>query len=142
MKDLFNYINPLNAIAPQSSAVNTAIVGGIIDRQGFDSITYVLHYGALFAGSSFAVTLEHGDDPALADTAAPSATTDLIGTLAGAGGTQAGGLANSTRKIAYIGSKRYTRITITPSANGATSFVACQVIKGNAFQVPTANPPA
>jgi len=141
MKDLCNVVNPLNAVAPQSTAVNTAIVSGILDRQGFESLTFLLHYGALFAGSSFAVTLEHGNDPALADTAAP-ATTDLIGTLANAGGTQAGGLANTTRKIGYIGNKRYLRITITPSANGATSFVACQILKGHPNVAPTANPPA
>ena len=141
MKDSTNVLNPLNAIAPQSSTTNAAIVSGIIDRQGFESVMFLLHYGALFAGSSFAVTLEHGNDPALADTSAPAAT-DLIGTLANAGGTQAGGLANSTRKIGYIGNKRYTRITITPSGNGATSFHGVSVVKGHPNIAPTPAIPA
>ena len=141
MKDTTNVLNPLNAIAPQSTAVNTAIVSGIIDTQGFESAMFMLHYGALFAGSSFAVTLEHGNDPALADTAAPAAT-DLIGTLANAGGTQAGGLANSTRKLGYIGGKRYLRITVTPAANGATSFLSVAVVKGHPTAAPTPAIPA
>ena len=141
MKDLTDVINPLTAVAPQSTAVNTAIVSGIIDTQGFESLTFVLLFGALFAGSTFAVTLEHGNDPALADTAAPAAT-DLIGTLALAGASQAGGDANKTKKIAYIGSKRYVRITITPASNGATSFVACTVVKGHPTAAPTSNPPS
>src|SRR5690349_15261567 len=130
MKDLFNVTNPKPAINPQTSAVNTAIVGAIIDRQGYESVTYMLHYGALFDGSSFAVTMEHGDDPALADTSAVTAN-DIIGTLALAGGTQAGGLANTTRKVAYVGARRYTRITITPAANGATSVLSAAAILGH-----------
>jgi hypothetical protein len=140
MRDLLNKINPKPAINPQTSAVNAAIVGAIIDRQGFDSVTYLLAFGALFAGSSFAVTMEHGDDAALADTAAVAAA-DLVGTLALAGGTQAGGLANTAKKVAYVGAKRYTRLTITPAANGATSVLSASAILGHASQMPTANPP-
>jgi hypothetical protein len=54
---------------------------------------------------TFAVTIEHGDDPALADTAQVAAT-DIIGTLALAGGNFAADLV--CKKIGYIGSKRYT----------------------------------
>lgn len=140
MKDLHNSINPKPSINPQTSATNAAIVGAIIDRQGYDSVSYLIHYGALFAGSSFAVTMEHGDDPALADTAAVAAA-DLIGTLALAGGTQAGGLANTTKKVGYKGSKRYTRLTVTPSANGATSVLSAAAVLAHASQKPTANPP-
>lgn len=141
MRDLLNKINPKPAINPQTSATNAAVVGAIIDRQGFDSVTYLIHYGALFAGSSFAVTMDHGDDAALADAAAVAAT-DLIGTLALAGGTQAGGLPNTTKKVGYVGAKRYTRITITPAANGATSVLSAAAVLAHASQQPTANPPA
>lgn len=141
MKDLMNVMNPRPAINPASSTTNAAIVGAIIDRQGFESVTYAIHYGALFAGSSFAVTMDHGDDPALADAAAVGAA-DLIGTLALAGGTQAGGLPNTTKKVAYIGAKRYTRLTITPAANGATSFHSAMAVLGHPAIAPTANPPA
>lgn len=141
MRDIMDFLNPRIAISPKSDAtVATPIVGAIIDRQGFDSLYYEIAYGALFAGSSFAVSMEHGDDPALADTAAVAAT-DLNGTLALAGGTQAGGLPNTVKKVGYVGAKRYTRLTVTPAAGGATSFLSAIAVFGHAAQQPTVNPP-
>lgn len=142
MRDLMDLVNPKVAISPKSDAtVATAIVGNIIDRQGYDSLYYEIAYGALFAGSSFVVSMEHGDDPALADTAAVAAP-DLLGTLALAGGTQAGGLPNTVKKVGYVGAKRYTRLTITPAAGGATSFLSALAVLGHASVQATTNPPS
>lgn len=140
MKDLMNRVNPRRAIAPQVvTNSNAAVVGAIIDRQNFESLTYVVALGALGAGTSGVVTMEHGDDPALADTA-PVAATDLIGTLALASFVAAD--ANATKKVGYIGSKRYSRITITPAGNGAASMAfAVAAVMGHANMVPTVNPP-
>ena len=46
------------------------------------------------------------------------------------------------RKIGYVGSKRYTRLTITPTGNdsGAAPLSAV-ALKGNPASSPTANPP-
>ena len=85
------------------------------------------------------VTLEHGDDSGLSDTATPAAA-DLVGTLA---------LMNfqydddiECRKIGYVGSKRYIRATITPTGNDSGALpVAMVAIMGNPTSSPTANPP-
>ena len=118
MLDLHNTIKATIAIAPQTQTIaDTAIVGTIIDTAGFDTCEIVFLTGTLTdADATFAVTLEHGDDPALADTAVPAAG-DLIGTTALASFTFADDI--TTKKIGYRGTKRYLRATVTPTNNNA-----------------------
>ena len=47
MRDLFNGINPIRCISPVVISDNTPSVGAIIDRQGFDSVTYMADVDAM-----------------------------------------------------------------------------------------------
>ena len=52
---------------------------------------------------------------------------------------------NKCFKLGYIGSKRYTRLTITPSGNSGTpsgALLSAVAILGHPQIAPTANPPA
>jgi hypothetical protein len=63
MRDFFNSMNPIRCISPVSVADNTAEVGQIIDRQGFDGLTYVIATGSLAdVDATFTVLLEESDD--------------------------------------------------------------------------------
>ncbi len=140
MKDLMSKIHLKRAISPVSVADNTAQVGQIIDRQGFNSLTYLIAIGSIGdADATFAALLEHGDDAALADAAA-APDIDLIGTEALAGFAFADD--DEVRKLGYKGNKRYTRLTITPSANASAALISAIALQGNPEQLPTANPPA
>ena len=141
MRDQMSLIHPVVAIAPQTQTnSSSAIVGEIIDRAGFESLTFVISAGTMTdANATFAVTMEHGDDSGLSDTAAVAAP-DLVGTLALAAFQFDDD--KECRKIGYVGSKRYTRLTITPTGNdsGAAPLSAV-ALKGNPASSPTANPP-
>lgn len=140
MFDLFNCINPKRSISATSVADNTAQVGQIIDRQGFESVTYVIDIGSVAdADATFTVLLEDGDDAALADAAAV-ADTFLLGTEALASFQFDSD--NTLRKLGYIGNKRYTRMTITPAANASAALFSAVCILGHAGIEPTDNPPA
>jgi hypothetical protein len=141
MRDMLNNITPRRAISPAAAGTdNTAFVSQIIDTQGFDSLTFLILTGALAdVDATFAVTMDHGDVANLSDAAAVPAD-QLIGTLALAGFTFAAD--DATRKIGYRGSRRYVRMTITPSANTGNAFVAAVALLGHPLQAPTANPPA
>lgn len=133
--------HPVPAIVPVAArTTNSAIVSTIIDTLGFDSCTFYIMTGTnTDTDATFAVTMEHGNDAALADTSAPAAS-ELAGTLALAGFTFADD--GECRKIGYIGSKRYVRLTITPSLNDAGNiFVVAICVLGNPASIPTANPP-
>lgn len=140
MRDLSNNIHIKRVLSPSDGpADDTPQVGQIIDRRGFNSLVYVILTGTLAdANATFAVLLEHGDDPALGDAAAvPDA--ELIGTEALAG--FAFGDDDEVRKLGYVGGKRYTRLTITPAGNAAAAPIAACAILGDAENRPTPNPP-
>jgi hypothetical protein len=142
MKDLMNNIHPVPAIIP---ALNTnssaAIVSAIIDRLGFESLTFVIITGALTdADATFAVLVEDGAAANLSDAAAV-ADEQLIGTEALAG--FAFGDDTECRKIGYSGYKRYVRLTITPTGNGAGDApIAAIALLGHGHATPEINPPA
>lgn len=139
MKDLFNKIHPLRVIAPVSVADNTAQVGQIIDKKGFESLTYVIGLGAIAdADATFIVLLEESDDPAMSGAVAV-ADADLLGTELLAGFQFDDD--NETRKLGYIGAKRYTRLTITPVNNASAALLSAVAVLGHPMIAPTLNPP-
>lgn len=130
MQDLHSFIYPKTAIAPVSVSNNTAQVGNIIQLSAilnpssvsigaFDGLEYLINIGA-FADSdaTFTVFLEDSDDGI---TFAAVDDAFLLGTEAAASFTIAN--VNACKRLGYIGSKDYTRITVTPANNtGATVF--------------------
>jgi len=140
MRDMMNNVHPVVAIDPQSPTAATAIVGNIIDRLGYNSVTFAILLGTLAAAAiTGTVLIEEGDDSGLSDAAAV-ADADLVGTEALAGYTQTAD--GETRKIGYLGTKRYVRMTVTPTSNNASMPIACVALLGNPNVAPTTNPPA
>jgi hypothetical protein len=141
MRDKMNSIHILNAISPVAARTdNTAIVSSIIDTRGYDSLTFGIIIGTnTDANATFAVTMDHGDASNLSDAASVPAA-QLVGTLALAGYDFADDA--ESRKIGYIGTKRYVRMTITPTGNDSGNiFLAAAAILGHPANAPTPNPP-
>ena len=139
MRDLLNQIQVKRGLSPVASAAdNTAQVSQIIDRQGYDSAGFVIATGAVpDADATFAVLVEHGDVSNLSDAAAVP-DVELIGQDPASASTpevQAGftfAADDNVRKIGYRGSKRYLRLTITPSANSSATLLCVIALLGNA----------
>jgi len=139
MKDLMNNIDVKRVIAPVSVADTTAQVGQVIDGQGAGSITYLIALGSIAdADATFTVLLEESDASGSGFTAVADA--DLIGTEALAGFQFDDD--NECRKLGYKGSKRYTRLTITPVNNASAALLSAVAVLGSPQITPTANPPA
>jgi hypothetical protein len=139
MQDLHNNIHVKRVISPVSEAGTTALVGEIIDRQGYDSLEYLIATGSIAdADATFTVLLEEGDNSALSDAAAV-ADADLLGTEALAAFQFDDD--NEVRKLGYKGHKRYTRLTITPVGNASAAVLSAVAVLGHPASAPTANPP-
>jgi hypothetical protein len=126
--DLHNNIQVLSVFDPiDLGSGNTAKVGEIIDCQDAGAVEYLIQTGSLSdADATFTVLVEEGDNSALSD-AATVAATDLLGTAAGASFIFSDD--NKIAKIGYIGSKRYTRLTVTPANNtGVVLISACAIL--------------
>ncbi|MCW5733482.1 MAG: hypothetical protein KIS73_05125 [Enhydrobacter sp.] len=142
MRDLHNNIYPKRGLSPVAAGTdNTAMVSQIVDRQGFDSVEFVMMIGAnTDADATFAVLFEESDDSGMSGANAV-ADSDLLGTEAQAGFTFDDD--NECRKIGYVGNKRYCRVTVTPTGNNSGNiFLAALWILGHPNSRPTANPPA
>lgn len=141
MRDLFNNIHPLRGISPQDAVTNnTAFVSEIIDMQGYQSLTWLIATGSLAdADATFVVLVEDGDIANLSDNVAVSDDL-LLGTELLAGFTFTHD--NKTRKIGYVGHKRYVRLTITPANNTGDVYLAAIAVLGHPTLRPTPNPPA
>ena len=139
MKDILDNVHTATVIAPVSFATNTPLVGAIIDRAGYDALVYSIALGTnAGAAGTYTVLLEHGDIANLSD-AATVAAPDLNGTIANA--SWAFTDVSKTRKLGYVGSKRYSRMTVTPAANVAAVLVSVTAVFGSPVNAPTANPP-
>lgn len=138
-RDLHDNIKFSRGISPVAALtnVNTPIVSQIIDTAGFNSTEFVIMTGTdTDADATFAVLVEDGNNSALSDNVEVAAGF-LLGTEAGTSYTFADD--NVTRKIGYIGAKRYVRVTITPANNGAGDvFVAGVWAQGGGSKGPQA----
>lgn len=139
MKDLMNVIDVKRVISPVSVADNTAQVGTAVDRKGYDGVTYLIATGSIAdADATFTVLLEESDASGSGYTAVSD--DDLIGTEVLAAFQFDDD--NECRKLGYKGSKRYTRLTITPVNNASAALLAAVAVLSGPQIKPTANPPA
>lgn len=139
MRDLFNAINVKRVLSPASVSDNTAQVGQVIDRQGYESLTYLIATGSLAdADATFTALLEECDTSG--GTYAAVADADLLGTEALASPTFSDD--DKVFKLGYRGNKRYTRLTITPAANASAALLCAVAVLGHPNLKPTVNPPA
>jgi hypothetical protein len=137
-REIHNQLHFVPLIAPIAARTdNTAIVSAIIDTANFNALELVLITGTnTDADATFAVLVEDGDNSALSDNAAVD-DAYLVGTEAVAGFTFADDV--ECRKIGYKGSKRYVRMTVTPSGNAAGNiFIAGVAVLGKPHSAPTA----
>ena len=134
MRDLHNQIKCSLAEPPVAAVTNDdPYVSAILDTQDFDSAEFVGIFGTnTDANATFTVLFEDGNDSGLSDNAAV-ADADLLG-------VEAMGLDfaddNKVFKIGYKGSKRYLRVTVTPSGNTGNIFFAAARIQGHPRTLP------
>lgn len=141
-RDSASLLHFVPLITPKAAGTdNTPIVSSIIDTRGYNSCTLVLETGVnTDADATFSVLVEDGEAANLSDKATVDAKF-LVGTLAQAGFTAAND-DNKCRKIGYVGSKRYVRVTVTPAANDSGNiFLAGMAVLGHPANAPTPNPP-
>ena len=123
--DLHSNVQAETAIAPVTIAASTTTAGAIIDTQGFESLEYLISSGAITDGT-YDVTLEEGDDPALAD-AAPVPAANILGALPSFDDTED----NVSKRVGSIGKKRYQRLNLVSAGVTAGGLFSAAGVLGN-----------
>lgn len=135
MKDLHTNLNKVQALSPAAITDNTAQVCTVIDNKGYDALEYVINIGTLAdSDATFTVLLEDSADNV---TFAAVADDFLLGTEALASFDYADD--SQIKSLGYAGSKRYTRMTITPANNTGSAVFGVVAIQGDAIHAPVTN---
>lgn len=145
MKDLYNHITPVQAIAPVNVLDATVPAAKEIDLAGFNSAVIEVSCGAKVAGDTGTITLklEHADDSSTPGTAgdyANVAAADVQGVTPSSGiilTLAAAAVAAAVYKIGYIGGKRHIKLTLAENDSNATgTIIGINVIKGHGLDIP------
>lgn len=132
--DLHYDVKRSRALAPQVATDNTPLVSEILDTANFADNELLIQLGTIAdADMTAVVLLEEGNESDLSDNSAV-ADEDMLGTEAEAGFNY--GDDNETRKLGYIGAKRYIRATITPSNNTGNLPISATWEQGGAHKSP------
>ena len=140
--DLKNNIKVMRSIAPVAvGTTGTGQTGKVIDRAGFESVTFLINYGTVTAtGATHTVVVKEGD---VTGTMTSVADADLIGTeaLAGlaAGARTSGTGKNVTKRVGYKGKKRYVQCGVKSTATAGT-LVSVTAVLHSPLVSPTSNP--
>lgn len=140
MRDLHNNVDIIATINPVAvGTTGTGQAGAVVDTRGYDSVEIALHYGAITAtAATFTPVIKEGDTTGAMTSVADA---DLLGTEANAGLAAAarvdGSTENVTKRIGYIGTKRYVSADIVNTATAGTP-VAASVILANPHRAPVA----
>lgn len=142
IRDLHDSIRTKTVIKPVAMTTVAGLAGKIIDRQGYGGVEFVFAYGEITSSiATITPVLKEG----LVTSALTSvADADLLGTevLAGvvAGARTSGTGKNVTKRIGYVGQKRYVQASIAASTTTAATVVGVQAILHSPALAPTTNP--
>jgi len=139
MRDLHHNIKRVRSISPVAiGTTGTGKTGVIVDRLGFQSVTFEFDYGTITAtNATITPTVLHGD---VTGTMTSIADADLISTEAVAGIPAAATRTSGTNKnvsktLGYKGVKRYVQAKLVSTVTAGPP-VAATVLLGSAANRP------
>lgn len=144
MRDLHSVILPKQVLPPAAAGTTgTGRTGKIIDRQGFDSVEYIIDYGSVTATNAtitptlFECDTTGGSFTSVADgdMLPSSGGQEAAAALAAAATRTSGASKNVSKKLGYVGSKRYTQLKLVPTVTAA-AICGATAILGNPASAP------
>ena len=118
MRDLYNNINTIQALAPAVQAAS--INGATIDTKGSKSLAFVVNTGAIAGSGVYALSVEESDD---ASTWTAAASEAVQGTL------PASMAADTVYRVGYVGFARYARVVVTKTSGTSIAAGAVAVLE-------------
>ena len=140
--DLHSNIKALSALIPTALGTTGANAGAIIDRQGYGGVEFLATYGSITTtGTVVTAVVKEGD---VTGTLTSVADADLVGTEAlaslAAGARVAGTGKEVTKRVGYIGTKRYVQISLNGTGVTSAGVVAATALLHSPEVAPVSNP--
>lgn len=137
-----NNIRVVRSISPISLGATGSggKTGAIVDRNGFGAVEIELSYGAVTAtNATVTPIIKEGDVTGTMTSVADASLVSLEATAAlAAAATRTSGVSkNVTKRLGYIGVKRYVQVLLVPTVSGAI-VAGANVILSRPRKSPTA----
>jgi len=142
IRDMHSNMRTKTVIKAGANASAAGQAGKIIDRQGYGGVEFIFNYGEITAtDATIAVVVKDGD---VTGTLVSVADSYLLGTevLAGiaVGARVSGTTKNVTKRLGYVGVKRYVQASLGTAAVSAAVKVAVVAVLHSPQVAPTDNP--
>ena len=143
MNDLHNNIRTKTAIVAAAIGANATKTGLVIDRQGYGGVEFLVAYGSVTTtGSVVTVVVKEGD---VTGTMTSVADSNLLGTealasLPAATPRTAGSTKEVTKRIGYVGVKRYVSIDLVKTGVTSVGVAGAVVLLSRPYLGNQANP--
>jgi hypothetical protein len=142
IRDLHNSIRTKTVISPLAIGANATKTGLVVDRQGYGGVEFIASYGAVTTtGTVVTLVVRHGD---VTGTLTSVADEDLLGTEALAsllaGARVAGTGKEVTKRIGYVGVKRYVSVNAVQTGTTSVGVIGVAAVLHSPDNAPTANP--
>jgi hypothetical protein len=137
-RDLVHNVKSVRSISPVAAGTTgTGTVGKVVDTQGYEGVTIILDYGTITATSAtITPVVKHGD---VTGTMTSVADADLLTAIAGTAPELAGAITattprtsgvskNVSKRIGYVGGKRYVSCNLVPTVTATTPVAATVVL--------------
>ena len=143
IKDLHNNVRTKTVISPLAIGANATKTGLVVDRQGYGGVEFIASYGAVTTtGTVVTLVVKEGD---VTGTLTSVADTDLLGTealasLLAATPRAAGTTKEVTKRIGYVGNKRYVQVNAVQTGVTSVGVVGVAAVLHSPAVAPTVNP--
>lgn len=142
MHDLHNNVRTKVALLPAAIGANATKTGVIIDRQGYGGVEFVVMYGAVTTtGTIVTAVMKEGDATGSLTSVADGdmlGTEALVSLLAGA--RVAGTGKEVTKRIGYVGTKRYAQLNFVQTGTTSVGYIAAAALLHSPDSSPQDNP--
>ncbi|MCR4301599.1 MAG: hypothetical protein NUV51_08305 [Sulfuricaulis sp.] len=143
IKDMHNDIRTKTVVSPAAIGANATKTGVVVDRQGYGGVEFIASYGAVTTtGTVVTLVVKEGD---VTGTMTSVANADLLGTealasLPAATPRTAGTTKEVTKRVGYVGNKRYVSADTVSTGVTSVGVVGVAAVLHSPHLAPTANP--
>lgn len=143
IKDMHANVRTKTVIAPIAIGANATKTGVVVDRQGFCGVEFLSAFGAVTTtGTVATLVVKDGDATgALASVAdAYLLGTEALASLPAATPRTAGTTKEVTKRVGYVGTKRYVSCDVVSTGVTSVGCVAVTAVLHSPESAPLANP--
>ena len=143
IKDLHNNVRSVMGIVPVAIGANGTLTGLVKDRQGYGGVEILVHYGAVTTtGSVVTLVVKEGDVTGTMTSVADAYLlgTEALASLPAATPRTAGTTKEVTKRIGYVGNKRYVSVDAVKTGVTSVGTVGATILLHSPHNAPQANP--